>query len=481
MNPISAFALSFRSRLSAMRWAWAGACALMLAASARAADLQTLWDERLAAIVGVEFATETEMDRQLALAFGVVADREGTIILPGQAINPRATPSQLQDFRVYRPNQSPVDFASATYLGQDPYTGWHFLRVAPEGRAGLRPISDFAGPDGTANVGMGETVWGIAMRKKDEDFRPYFLSARVSLVQTLPQRTAIALDEVTGPGLPVFNEQGHLVGLGQPGFGESLLVFSRRAPGGEQVVVVNPDECAAFRVAAEVLPHLGRVPENVFGRPLAWLGVGGLQPVTPEVAKFLQLEAQAGLVASEIMAGSPAEQGGLQERDIVIALDGKPLPRLKPDGVLPAYVEREIASKRPGEVLVLGVLRGNESKDLKVTLGEAPLMPKEAERRYFERLGWTARQFVYSDAVARRADPDTAKGVIVHFVKPNGPSGAAGLRVDDWVQQIDGVEVADFAAASAQLAAIEADAKRTEFVLLVRRGSETSVIRVRLN
>jgi serine protease Do len=454
---------------------------LMAGAGASAIDLPSLWAERLSAVVAVEFSTETEMERQVGVAFGVVADAEGTVILPAAAVNPRATPAQLQDFRVYRPAEPVTQFAPATYLGQDPLTGWHFLRISPEGRAGLRPISDFAGDSGDAEPAMGATVWGIGLRKKDEDFRPYFMSARISLVQSLPQRTGIALDEVTGPGLPVFDEQGRFVGLGQPGFGESMALFSRRQPGGEPVVLVNPDECAAFRLASEVLPYLGRVPQNVFGRPLAWLGVGGLQPVAPEVAKFLQLEAQAGLVVSEVLAGSPAEAGGLLERDIVISVDGQPLPRLKPDAVLPAYVERELARKAPGDTLELGVLRGTQQQVLTVVLGDAPLTPREANRRYFERLGWTAREFVYSDAVSRRADPQMARGVVAHFVKPNSPAGTAGLRVDDWVQQIDGVEVVDFDSAAAQLAAIEADTRRSEFVLLVSRGSETAVLRVRLN
>jgi serine protease Do len=454
---------------------------VVLTGAARAADLPTLWAERVASVVALEFSTETEMERQVSVAFGVVVDREGTVILPGSAVNPRATPSQLQDFRVYRPGEPTTKFAAGTYLGQDAFTGWHFVRIAPEGREGLRPISDFTGTREKPEPQIAETVWGIGLRKKDEDFRPYFMQATISLVQSLPQRTAIALDEVAAPGLPVFDGEGRFLGLGQPGFGESFMIFSRRQRGGEPVVLVSPDECAAFRLAEEILPFVDRVPKNVFGRPLAWLGVGGLQPVAPEVAKFLNIESQSGLVVSEVMAGSPAEQGGLRERDIVMSLDREPLPRLKPDAVLPAFVEREIARKAPGDSLVLGVLRDNQQIEVTVTLGDAPPLPREAERQYFDRLGWTARDFVYADAVDRRADPAASRGLIAHFVKPSSPVATAGLRIDDWVQQIDGVEVNDFGAATQQLAAIEADARRSEFVMLVSRGSETAVLRVKLN
>lgn len=456
----------------------------LLAAGAlpgRAAPVADLLAERLSTVVAVEFTMETELDRQVGISFGAVVDREGTVVLPPPAVNARATPTQLKEFRVYRPGRPTTEFASATYLGQDAFTGWHFVRIAPEGREGLRPIGDFVGERDHEEPQLGEDVWGIGLRKKDEDFQPYLLGARISLVQSLPQRTAIALDEVAGPGLPVFDERGAFLGLGATGFAETFVLFSRRQRGGDPIVLANPDETAAFRVAAEVLPHVGRIPADPYGRPLAWLGAHGLQPVTPEVAKFLQLESQAALVVSEVLADSPAQRGGLLERDILLAVDGEPLPRLKPDHVLPAFLDREIARRVPGTPLRLTVLRGSERRELEIVLEDAPRTPREAERRYFERLGWTARQFVYADAIERRTDPAAARGLIAHFVKPSSAAATAGLRTDDWVQQIDGVEVTDFASAAEQLAAIEQDATRSEVVLLVSRGSETAVLRVKLN
>jgi serine protease Do len=65
-------------------------------------------------------------------------------------------------------------------------------------------------------------------------------------------------------------------------------------------------------------------------------------------------------------------------------------------------------------------------------------------------------------------------------LKANAPIVAAGLRIDDWIREIDGVAVPDFAAAVARLEAIEADRARSEFVLLVDRGGETAVLRVQL-
>ena len=66
------------------------------------------------------------------------------------------------------------------------------------------------------------------------------------------------------------------------------------------------------------------------------------------------------------------------------------------------------------------------------------------------------------------------------IVKPSSPAATAGLRPDDWIKEIDGVEVRSFADATEKLGAIDGDAARPEVVLLVSRGGETAVLRVKL-
>ena len=91
-------------------------------------------------------------------------------------------------------------------------------------------------------------------------------------------------------------------------------------------------------------------------------------------------------------------------RDIILAIDGVPLPQLKPDRTVVTYIEREIAGRSPGETMALTVLRGTERLELAAVLGDEPRLIREAERRYFDRIGFTAREFVYGDAVERRVN-----------------------------------------------------------------------------
>jgi serine protease Do len=461
-----------------LRWAL---LASLVAFAARAAspDYPAMLEERLNSVVAVEFTIEHEMDRTVNYAFGLVIDNDGIVILESGAISDRATPEQLTEFKVYRPGQPTTQFSRAEYLGQDGYTTWHFIKVAPEGRHTLRPITDFAALDSGTLPAMAEPVWGIGLRQKDEDFAPYFLRSQVSMIQRLPQLTGIALHGVAGRGCPVFNNAGEFMGIGASGFGQRMMIYSQRRRG-EMSILINPDEAAGFRLAPEVLSAVGRVPDNPYGRPLPWFGVDGIDPVAPEVAEFLGLGSATGLVVSEVMKSSPAETSGLLPRDIIIAIDGRPLPRLKPDQVVAAHLMREILKREPGEVISLTVLRDRVELELPVELGNAPKTPKESERRYFEELGLTVRETVFSDVVARREDPSELEGVIVHFVKPSSPMGTAGVRVDDWVKEIDGTAITTYEDALALLDTAT-DSGRPEVVLLVSRGGETAVMRAKLD
>lgn len=451
---------------------------LLLATGLRAAPIAELLPERLKAVVAIEFVIQTEIDRRPNTVFGTVVDERGTVILPGSAIAPGVAPDQLKDFKAYRPDSS--EEFPAEYLGQDAFTGWHFVRVAEKLAQTLVPITRFVAPAGAADLQLDDELWGIGLRNKDEEFMPYVLSSRVALLPRLPNRTAILGQDVAGPGLPVFTRDGRFAGLAQNSFGQNFLLFSRNQ-NGAPVLLVNVEESSVVMLAGDVLPHLGRVPQTVTGRPISWIGIYGLQPVDPDVARLLKLDQQSGVVLSDIMEGGPAAQAGLQDRDIVLALDGQPLPRFRPDRVVLAYFGQEILRRRPGETVALTILRGNERREVKVTLGDEPRMVREASRRYFDRLGFTVREFLSLDRIVHRSKPSERGGVVVNFLKPNSPAASAGLHPDDWIREIDGTEVKDFAAAVEQLAGIEADKTRREFVLLASRGGETQVLRIKLD
>ena len=115
-------------------------------------------------------------------------------------------------------------------------------------------------------------------------------------------------------------------------------------------------------LAEEVLPHLGRVPKNISGRPLAWLGAYGMEPMDRDVAKFLKLEAQSGAVVSEVLEGSPAEKAGVKGGDTLVKLGDVDIDNIQD-------FTSALRMHKPGDALDIVVLREKERLTFKVTLG----------------------------------------------------------------------------------------------------------------
>lgn len=449
--------------------------------SAAKPTIPALWAERTMSVVAVEYITQSEVERQPSVSMGTVIDSSGTIILQAGSIDSRAPTSQLKDFKVYLPGDA--EGFPAEYLGQDSFTGWHFVRAGEQVRAQLVPITTFAAKDGTNRAPvLAEHIWGIGLRGKDEDFLPYIMQSYLAMIQSLPQRTGITQHEVAAPGLPVFDKDGVFLGLAtSPGVHTYLQFGGRGARGPQQIALMNVEESSAFIVADEVVPYFSRIPKNISGRPLSWHGAYGFEPMDRDVAKFFNLSGQSGVVVSEVTAGSPADKAGLKNGDIILAIDTKPLPLLKPDRVVTSYIEQEFLRRAPGQTLALGVLRGSDRLEVRVELAEEPKLAREADRKYYDRVGLIAREFVFGDAIQRRESPSQTNGVIAHYVKTSSPVAIAGLRPEDWIKEIDGAEIKTFAEATAALDAIERDTARPEFVMLVSRGpGDTAVLRVKL-
>lgn len=441
-------------------------------ASAAEATLADLFAERIHSVVAVEFFVETEVDRRPSTVFGMVADENGLVVLLDSSIPGWLPPSQLKDFLVYAPGTS--EGVKADYLGQDFLNGWHFIRPV-EKMESLVPVTRYEG----VVPRIADPIWGIGFMSKEFNFQPYLMTGRVSVLQELPQKVGFSVNEVAGPGSLVFSNNGGLVGWGTNPVPDQRLLYmdSDRY----NVRIQNPNATGGFLFASEVIPFLDRVPAAPTGEKVPWLGVVGLRSVEREVADFLELGENSAVVVSEVVKDGPAEAAGIEKRDIIVSVDGEPFPRFSPENVVVAFFERKILATPIGESMTLGVVRGSEKVEFEVTIGRQPKSLKEADRKYFQRLGITMREFVLFDKLTWQIEDSEEQGVVVSFVKPNSQAGAAGLRVGDLVTAVDGETVNDYAHGIALVEAIENDEAKNEFVLLTKRGTETSLIRVRLN
>ncbi len=108
------------------------------------------------------------------------------------------------------------------------------------------------------------------------------------------------------------------------------------------------------RVVESILSH-GRVQRG-------YLGVG-VQPVNLPEALAEELGQETGLILISVEPDSPAEAGGLTLGDTLLSVHGEPVRRL--DDLLGL-----LSGELVGEEVLIRILRGGESGEQKVTVGE---------------------------------------------------------------------------------------------------------------
>lgn len=95
-----------------------------------------------------------------------------------------------------------------------------------------------------------------------------------------------------------------------------------------------------------------------------WIGAG-VQELTPELAESFKLGDTKGVLITEVMHNSPAEQAGVKTGDILVAIDGKPIPDWS------AMLET-VANLAPGSVVPMKLMRNGIATELSIKIGKRP-------------------------------------------------------------------------------------------------------------
>ena len=124
---------------------------------------------------------------------------------------------------------------------------------------------------------------------------------------------------------------------------------------------------------------LNERPDSAF-YPTPWLGFLGLT-VTPDVAQAMNLASdQRGVLVEQVQQQGPADRAHLREGsqafvsnghrrliggDVIVALDGQPVSRLKD-------MQTFLQQAHPGQTVTLTLLQGKEQIQVRVTLVRGP-------------------------------------------------------------------------------------------------------------
>jgi serine protease Do len=131
------------------------------------------------------------------------------------------------------------------------------------------------------------------------------LSARARDIHSGPYDDFLQTDAAINPGNsggPLFNLKGEVVGINTAIVG-----------GGTGIGFAVPSN-----LVKALLPHLEK--DGAVTR--AWLGIG-IQDLTQDLAKAMQLPVTEGAIVSQVNDGSPAGKAGMRADDVIVAIDGQ--------------------------------------------------------------------------------------------------------------------------------------------------------------
>jgi serine protease Do len=175
-----------------------------------------------------------------------------------------------------------------------------------------------------------------------------------------------------------------------------------------------------------------------------YLGVA-IGDLSPELARSFDYQRQGGVLVQDVSADGPGARAGLKPGDIIVELDGKPLPDA-------ATFRNAIADTPPGTSTTLVVWRDGKRQTLQAKLGELPSSEKEARGgSRDEHARWGIRMSNITPELQQRLELNTAKGAVIVAVEPNSAAGEAGLLPGDVIMAVGHSPVDDAAAAQSLL------------------------------
>ena len=163
----------------------------------------------------------------------------------------------------------------------------------------------------------------------------------------------IQTDAAINPG----NSGGALVSMEGGLVGINTAIYSRSG-GSIGIGFAIPSNMVAAVVDA--IDRRGRVV-----RP--WLGAA-TQDVTAEIGASLGLGRPVGVIVGDVWRGGPADEAGLRQGDVIVAVDGRPVDDR-------AGLSFRIATLRLGSTARLSILRGGRARTLKLAVRSAPEIP----------------------------------------------------------------------------------------------------------
>lgn len=149
----------------------------------------------------------------------------------------------------------------------------------------------------------------------------------------------------------------------------------------------------------------------------AYLGIT-MQPLDQALAEAWDLEKTEGVLITEVVKDSAAEKGGIQQGDIILEYNGKPIKNQK-------KLQTEIALMEPGDTLRLKLLRNKKILALAIPLGSQD-NAEFVTTDLIKQLGIEVENL--TQELAGKLNLSSPEGVLISQVKPGSPAARAKLK-----------------------------------------------------
>ncbi len=191
-----------------------------------------------------------------------------------------------------------------------------------------------------------------------------------------------------------------------------------------------------------------------------YLGVY-LQDVDKNLSEALGIKKTQGALITKVIEDSPAEKGGIEERDFIIEVDGKKIKNVN-------HLRNIVAQLKPKKTYKFKVIRNNKKKTLKVAVGvrDGEDLAQGKHKKVETNLGLALENINQNHIY--RFNLNRKSGVIVMGVEGGSKSEDAGLRPGDIILSVDKEKIKsirDFKNA------IRKSKKKSVLVLVDRQGS----------
>jgi serine protease Do len=274
----------------------------------------------------------------------------------------------------------------------------------------------------------------------------------------------IQTDAAINPG----NSGGALVNLDGELVGINTAIASRN--GGNQGVGFAIPINMASRIKDSLISK-GKVVRG-------WMGVS-IQNINDTTAEVFGMDRPHGALVNQVVPGSPAEEAGIRQGDIVVSVGGKQVKDVE-------ELQLRIVGYDPGTKVELGILRDGKERDVAVKLGElesdqaangkSPTLERGSRSNRSNGLGLGLEELTRQ--VRQELDiPVGVEGVIVSDVDPSKAAGRAGLQRGDIIMKVGNSDVMSIRTFES---AIEDVPAGKPVLFLVRRGEMESFLGVRI-